>query len=105
MAGEYLKKGAMVYLEGKLRNREWEDKEGNKRSTTEIAGNLLKMLDKKPIRHPVKGTELPDDIGKPLIDKINLINIRYRFYIIASCWPTLFLMILPALRNCKTFEQ
>lgn len=65
VAGEYLKKGAMVYLEGKLRNREWEDKEGNKRSTTEIAGNLLKMLDKKPIRHPVKGTELPDDIGDP----------------------------------------
>jgi len=65
VAGEYLKKGAMVYLEGKLRNREWEDKEGNKRSTTEIAGNLLKMLDKKSIRHPVKGTELPDDIGDP----------------------------------------
>lgn len=61
VAGEYLKKGAMVYLEGKLRNREWEDNKGNKRITTEIAGNLLKLLDKKPIKYPV----LPDDTGDP----------------------------------------
>ena len=65
VAGEYLKKGAMVYLEGKLRNREWEDNKGNKRITTEIAGNLLKLLDKKPIKYPVKGTEQPDDTGDP----------------------------------------
>ena len=52
VAGEYLKKGVMVYLEGKLRTREWEDKEGTKRYTTEISGNLLKMLNKNPGKHP-----------------------------------------------------
>ncbi|PTR05620.1 single-strand binding protein [Nitrosospira sp. Nsp5] len=61
VAGEYLKKGAMIYLEGKLRTREWEDKEGIKRFTTEITGNLLKMLDKNPIKHPVDGTALDED--------------------------------------------
>lgn len=64
VAGEYLKKGAMIYLEGKLRTREWEDKEGIKRFTTEITGNLLKMLDKNPIKHPVDGTALDED-GDP----------------------------------------
>lgn len=61
VAGEYLKKGVMVYLEGKLRTREWEDKEGTKRYTTEISGNLLKMLDKNPGKHPVNGSVLDEE--------------------------------------------
>ena len=61
VAGEYLKKGVMVYLEGKLRTREWEDKEGTKRYTTEISGNLLKMLNKNPGKHPMNGSVLDEE--------------------------------------------
>lgn len=45
IAGEYLKKGAKVYLEGSLRTRKWQDKSGVERYTTEIACNELQMLD------------------------------------------------------------
>jgi len=44
ICGEYLNKGKLVYIEGKLRNRSWEDKEGNKRTTTEIEATEMKML-------------------------------------------------------------
>lgn len=43
--GQYLKKGSKVYLEGKLQTRSWEDKEGNKRYTTEIVANEFVFLD------------------------------------------------------------
>ena len=45
IAGEYLKKGSKVYLEGKLQTRKWQDKNGQDRYTTEIVGNELQMLD------------------------------------------------------------
>jgi single-strand DNA-binding protein len=48
IAGEYLKKGSPVYVEGRLRTRKWQDKEGKERSTTEIEGSELKMLGSKP---------------------------------------------------------
>jgi single-strand DNA-binding protein len=44
IAGEYLKKGSQVYIEGRLQTREWTDKEGQKRTTTEIVANEMKML-------------------------------------------------------------
>jgi single-strand DNA-binding protein len=46
IAGEYLKKGSKVYIEGSLRTREWE-KDGIKRYTTEIVGGEMQMLDSK----------------------------------------------------------
>ena len=46
IAGEYLKKGSKVYIEGSLRTREWE-KDGVKRYTTEIVGGEMQMLDSK----------------------------------------------------------
>jgi len=48
IAGQYLKKGSKIYVEGKLQTREWEDKEGKKCYTTEIVGNEMEMLDSKP---------------------------------------------------------
>lgn len=42
--GEYLTKGALVYLEGKLQTRSWEDKDGNKKYTTEIVADTMEML-------------------------------------------------------------
>ncbi|VAW83344.1 Single-stranded DNA-binding protein [hydrothermal vent metagenome] len=44
IAGEYLKKGSQVYIEGKLQTRKWQDKNGNDRYTTEIVANEMQML-------------------------------------------------------------
>ena len=44
IAGEYLRKGSQVYIEGRLRTRKWQDKQGNERYSTEIVGNDLQML-------------------------------------------------------------
>lgn len=44
IAGEFLKKGSQVYLEGKLQTRKWQDKEGNDRYTTEIVADSMQML-------------------------------------------------------------
>jgi single-strand DNA-binding protein len=48
IAGQYLRKGSKVYVEGSLRTRKWQDKEGADRYTTEIVGAELQMLDGKP---------------------------------------------------------
>ena len=45
--GEYLSKGSPVYVEGYLRTRSWDDKEGNKRYTTEIVGRVVQFLSTK----------------------------------------------------------
>jgi single-strand DNA-binding protein len=44
IAGEYLKKGSQVYVEGRLETRKWQDKEGQDRYTTEIIASEMKML-------------------------------------------------------------
>jgi single-strand DNA-binding protein len=44
ICGEYLHKGSQVYIEGRLQTRTWEDREGNKRSTTEIVAQTMQML-------------------------------------------------------------
>lgn len=45
IAGEYLRKGSKVYIEGRLRTRKWQDQQGVERFTTEIIANELQMLD------------------------------------------------------------
>ena len=47
LAQKYLHKGSLVYIEGRLKTRSWEDKEGNKKFATEIIGDNLIMLDKR----------------------------------------------------------
>ncbi|HKU47692.1 MAG TPA: single-stranded DNA-binding protein [Burkholderiales bacterium] len=47
IAGEYLKKGSQVYVEGSLRTRKWQDKDGQDRYTTEIRGDVMKMLGRR----------------------------------------------------------
>ena len=44
ICGQYLKKGSQVYVEGSLRTRKWQDKDGNDRYTTEIRGDRMQML-------------------------------------------------------------
>ncbi|MBW1690573.1 MAG: single-stranded DNA-binding protein [Deltaproteobacteria bacterium] len=65
--GEYLHKGSLVYVEGRLETRNWEDRDGNKRWTTEILAWRVQMLDRKgeptgppPTEEPFLGEEPPD---------------------------------------------
>ena len=48
ICGKYLKKGSKAMVEGKLQTRSWDDKDGNKKYTTEINISNLEMLDSKP---------------------------------------------------------
>jgi single-strand DNA-binding protein len=59
ICGEYLNKGKQVYIEGRLRTRTWEDKDGNKRSTTEIVATRMQMLGA-----PGAPGEVPDKGGR-----------------------------------------
>jgi len=47
LAENYIKKGTQLYIEGKITTRSWDDKDGNKRYTTEIVANTIQMLGKK----------------------------------------------------------
>jgi single-strand DNA-binding protein len=76
IAAEYLRKGSQVYIEGKLRTRKWQDKDGNDRYTTEIIADEMQMLggrsggsapamsDSPPASPPPKpsGDDFDDDI-------------------------------------------
>ena len=70
IAGEYLKKGSQVYIEGSLRTRKWTDKEGVDKYTTEIVADRMQMLGSRsgqgeaPSREPP-----PEKEGKPAAKK------------------------------------
>jgi single-strand DNA-binding protein len=80
IAAEYLRKGSQVYVEGKLRTRKWQDKEGRDRYTTEIQANEMQMLggrgdaagrgplDETP-RGPMTSTGAQDTPRGPLPDE------------------------------------
>ncbi len=55
LAQKYLHKGSLVYIEGRLRTRSWEDKEGNRKFATEVVGDNLIMLDKRTDGTPASG--------------------------------------------------
>ena len=65
IAGEYLKKGSKVYVEGSLRTRKWQGQDGQDRYTTEIVASEMQMLDSKgenssqPQQQPGKATADP----------------------------------------------
>ena len=63
IAEKWLKKGSSVYIEGKIRARKWEDKDGNTRYTTEILGDNMTMLGGKPVADNVEDViiESPKD--------------------------------------------
>ena len=61
ICGEYLHKGKQVYIEGKLQTREWEDKDGNRRWTTEIVTERMQMLGSRSERSAAP----PPDGGDP----------------------------------------
>ncbi|MBU1067447.1 single-stranded DNA-binding protein [Patescibacteria group bacterium] len=45
ICNQYLVKGKLIYIDGRIQTRDWEDKDGNKRTTTEIVANNMQMLD------------------------------------------------------------
>ena len=68
ICGEYLHKGRLVYVEGRIQTRAWEDREGNKRYTTEIVAQTMQMLGTGGRREPVETAaefpvEEPPDIS------------------------------------------
>jgi single-strand DNA-binding protein len=54
LLGKYFKKGSSIFLVGELKNRSWEDKEGNKRTVTEIVASEISFVDSK---NDAQGTE------------------------------------------------
>ena len=61
VAEKYVKKGELLYIEGRLRTRAWDDKDGNKRYTTEVFADNMKMLGKKSDQ---PGTDRPGADGQ-----------------------------------------
>jgi len=55
-AEKYLRKGSLVYVEGKIRTRSWDDKEGNKRYSTEIIADTMTMLSSKRTEENPQGS-------------------------------------------------
>jgi len=74
VAEQYLKKGQMVYIEGKLRTENWQDSDGNNRTTTRIRGLNMTMLGGKsdsnesPTQSSPKQTENPVQQAQPKVD-------------------------------------
>lgn len=62
-AEKYLKKGMTIYIEGKLRSRSWDDKDGHKRYMTEIVGDTFTILSKKE-NNPPSNKEEESNIGR-----------------------------------------
>lgn len=69
VCGEYLHKGSQIYVEGRLRTREWQDKDGNKRWTTEVLVERMQMLGSKGERDQAPSSvsedpfnKMPDDV-------------------------------------------
>jgi single-strand DNA-binding protein len=75
LANKYLHKGSLVYVEGRLKTRSWEDKEGNKKFATEIVGDNLIMLDKRTDGTAIGADEEPtftdDDVPPPVDESGN----------------------------------
>ncbi len=75
VAGEYLRKGSQVHVEGSLQTREWTDRDGNKRYTTEVRAQRIQMLGKpkgEPVGEPPASEEPPvaADEEEPINDDI-----------------------------------
>lgn len=71
IAGEYLKKGSKVYVEGSIRTRKWQDQSGADRYTTEIIANEMQMLDSRggasaPSMAPSRGQSAPMSSAEPM---------------------------------------
>jgi single-strand DNA-binding protein len=73
IAGEYLRKGSSIYIEGRLKTRKWQDKNGQDRYTTEIEASEMKMLDRAPAmdNHRSRPTNKTKEDRDPWLDDPN----------------------------------
>lgn len=60
ICGKYLSKGRLIYVEGKIRTQQWQDKDGNKRYTTDIIASNMQMLESKGGARPDDATSAYD---------------------------------------------
>lgn len=60
-AAEYLRKGAKVYIEGRLQTRQWEGQDGQKRYTTELVANTIQNLERRARDDADGGSQLPPE--------------------------------------------
>jgi single-strand DNA-binding protein len=60
ICGQYLKKGKLVFIEGRIQTREWDDRDGNKRRTTEIVASNMQMLDRGGAPENAPVSQAPD---------------------------------------------
>jgi single-strand DNA-binding protein len=65
LAQKYLHKGSLVYIEGRLKTRSWEDKDHNKKFATEVVGDNLIMLDKRSEGGHAGTTSDPEGMSTP----------------------------------------
>lgn len=65
IAGEYLRKGSKVYIEGRLQTRKWQGQDGQDRYTTEIVASDMQMLDSRGETAPGGYSRNEDDGGRP----------------------------------------
>jgi single-strand DNA-binding protein len=65
IVGEYLRKGRQVYVEGALQTREWTDREGNKRYTTEVKAQRVQMLGRRPDGDVAQGAQGAQAVAEP----------------------------------------
>jgi single-strand DNA-binding protein len=63
LAKQYLAKGRQVYIEGKIKSREWTDREGNKRKTTEVIASQMVLLGSRGDSRPSESHERPTSDG------------------------------------------
>jgi len=67
---QYLKKGSLVFIEGRIQTRQWDDRDGNKRTTTEIVASGMRMLGPKaapgePVGPETSGEAAPEEAAPP----------------------------------------
>lgn len=65
ICGEYLSKGKQIYVEGRIQTRQWDDRDGNKRYTTEIVANTMQMLGRPGDKPQESPQEEPPQAGEP----------------------------------------
>lgn len=66
---QFLTKGKLVYVEGSLRTRTWEDRDGQRRTTLEVNADRVLFLDRQPVA-PLPGEELPAEPVEPVEDEV-----------------------------------
>jgi single-strand DNA-binding protein len=68
ICSQYLRKGRLVFIEGRLQTREWEDRDGNKRRTTEIVASNMQMLESRSSGGDVSSLEREEPLEVSMTD-------------------------------------